>query len=87
MGCGSNVRELRVMKGLKAKFVASKIGVSPSMYCDMEKERRRIDASILAKIADVFGVSADELLRPRVRETRIEMMAKKQLDHPCSGAC
>lgn len=66
---GTRIKEIRESKGLKAKFVAEFLGLSSAQYCDLEKGRKKLTAELIRGIADVLGVSTDDILRPYVSET------------------
>ncbi len=75
MNYGAWIRCLRESRGLKAKFVAQKIGISPVQYSALEHGRKKLTADLVPKLADVFGLSADDILRPQVGETRTDEQA------------
>jgi transcriptional regulator with XRE-family HTH domain len=69
MGYGARIRHLREGRGLKAKFVAERLGLTPAQYCDLEKGRKRLTAELAAGLADLFGITTDVILRPEVSGT------------------
>jgi len=58
----NRLKEIREMKKLSAYDIAEKIGVTPVSYYRYEKGEQTISAEMLAKLADVLGVSADYIL-------------------------
>lgn len=57
-----NLKNARVNAGLSQKEVAEKIGVAKSTYSLYESGNREPGVPIIKKIAEILGVSADELL-------------------------
>jgi transcriptional regulator with XRE-family HTH domain len=55
------IKSLRVEKGLSQAEIAEKIGVSRSSYIAFEQGKRELGLDEAAKIADLFGVSLEEL--------------------------
>lgn len=66
-----NLRWAREQKGLSQKDVAEKIGVAKSTYSLYESGSREPNVQTIKKIADVLGVSADELLGINIEPTTI----------------
>jgi transcriptional regulator with XRE-family HTH domain len=62
MHCGRRIQRLRLERGLKAKFVAEKLGLSPSQYSDLEHDRKKLTADLIVGLASVLHVSADDIL-------------------------
>jgi transcriptional regulator with XRE-family HTH domain len=60
------IRELREDRGIQKKTVAEALGVDPSAITRLESGQRGLAAAELATIADLLGVSTDELLRDDV---------------------
>src|SRR5436305_14436616 len=60
------IRELREDRGIQKKTVAEALGVDPSAITRLESGQRGLAAAELAPIADLLGVSTDELLRDDV---------------------
>lgn len=76
MDYSKRVREFRVNRGLKAKFVAERTGLSSTQYCALEKGRKKLTADLAVKLADVFGVSLNDLLCPQVSGTLTKREAR-----------
>jgi len=58
----TKIKTLRTLKGLKAMYVAGKIGVSKSRYSDIENGRGEPKPSQLRDIALVLGVTMEDLV-------------------------
>ena len=58
---GKNLKELRTEKGYTQAELAKEIGVSQGAIYFWEKEINEPTAGYLVKLADIFGVSVDEL--------------------------
>lgn len=56
------LRELRLEKGLTAKEVATKLGMTLGAYAHYEQGVREPSIAILKKLCDLFEVSADYLI-------------------------
>ncbi|MCX7970422.1 MAG: helix-turn-helix transcriptional regulator [Negativicutes bacterium] len=59
--CGPQLRLWRQQAGIKAYYVAYKIGVSKATYSQIEAGRRRLDGERLAKILAVLGRQPEEV--------------------------
>jgi len=66
---GALIKEVRNSKGIKAKWVAEKIGVSISTYTEIEADRRNLTLERAEEIAETLGVKLPDLLRYHVSET------------------
>ena len=63
MSLGAKLKELREEKGTTKNQVAAAIGVSRYMIIRLERDQfQRATSEVVAKLADYFGVSVDELL-------------------------
>ncbi|NLU41401.1 MAG: helix-turn-helix transcriptional regulator [Firmicutes bacterium] len=62
MSYGARIRALRLERGLKAKYVAQKIGLSASQYSDLEHDRKKLTADLIVGLVDVLRITADEIL-------------------------
>jgi len=58
----SRIRELRESKGFKQKDVAAILNVNPNTYCRYENGERTPPPGIIARLAEIFGVTSDYLL-------------------------
>lgn len=81
---GSFIAALRKAKGLTQRELAEKLNVSDKAVSRWEREESLPDLSLIPAIAEIFGVTADELLRgERMKEgeslPRVEGKSEKQL--------
>lgn len=60
---GSFLAVLRKAKGMTQKQLAEQIGVSDKTVSHWERDESAPDISVLPVLADIFGVTVDELLR------------------------
>lgn len=56
------LKEIRVLKNIKADKIARKMGVTLASYYRYEKGQQTLSAHHVAKLAEVLGVSADYIL-------------------------
>ena len=62
MSLGAKLKELREEKGTTQNQVAAAIGVSRYMIIRLERDQfRRATSEVVAKLADYYGVSVEEL--------------------------
>ncbi|MFH1288490.1 MAG: helix-turn-helix domain-containing protein [bacterium] len=61
---GQNLKNLREKNNLSQVVLAKKLGVSRQAVCMWESGKREFGISTLVKIADIFDVSIDEIVRP-----------------------
>jgi len=55
------IKELRIEKGLSQEEISQRIGISRSSYITFEQGKTELDFSKMAKLADVFGISLEEV--------------------------
>jgi transcriptional regulator with XRE-family HTH domain len=61
---GEKLRTLRQRQGLTMREVADKLGLSTHGYIgDLESGRRQPSLELATRIADLFGVTVDQLAR------------------------
>jgi transcriptional regulator with XRE-family HTH domain len=60
---GSKIKKLRELKGLKQEYMADKLKMSQPAYSRLEKDEVKIDIETLDKIAEVFEMRVEDLLR------------------------
>ena len=68
MTLGKRIAALRKEKGLKQDALAEALGVSPQAVSKWENDQTCPDISLLPKLADLLGVSVDELLSGKKQE-------------------
>ena len=59
-----NIKKIRKDKGLQQKQVALEIGLDQSNYNKIENSKREPSVEVLNKLANLFGVSVDDILNP-----------------------
>lgn len=59
---GNKFRECRAVSGLTQRDAAQKLGISIGSLCTWEKEKANPSVMTLCKMADLYGVSTDQLL-------------------------
>jgi DNA-binding XRE family transcriptional regulator len=60
---GSRVKALRKRRGVSLRWVAHEAGISLTYLWEIEHSSKNLSDDILMKLADVFGVTMDELYR------------------------
>ena len=68
---GKRIAALRHEKGLKQDELAEKLAVSPQAVSKWENDQTCPDISLLPHLAEILGVSVDELLSGKKDETPI----------------
>ena len=58
---GQNIRSLRHRNGMSTKALANQLGISPQQISRYERGINKIDASIVFKIINIFGVPYEAL--------------------------
>jgi transcriptional regulator with XRE-family HTH domain len=64
MTTGENIKQIRKDKGLQQKQVAVEVGIDQSNYNKIENGKREPSVDLLNKLANLFGVSVDDILNP-----------------------
>lgn len=59
---GQKLRVLRARKGLTIRRVSESAGISVPVIIDLEKDRSNPHDYTLAKLADLYGASLEELI-------------------------
>ena len=62
MNLGKNISELRKKNNLTQEELANMLGVSPQAVSKWENDAACPDITLLPKIAEIFGVTIDELM-------------------------
>ncbi|NIT62019.1 MAG: helix-turn-helix domain-containing protein [Aliifodinibius sp.] len=61
---GEKLRKLRQREGISLRQLAAMLGHSShSFVTSLERNERKPSAELVVKIADIFGVTTDQLLR------------------------
>ncbi|MFJ9114416.1 helix-turn-helix transcriptional regulator [Streptomyces sp. NPDC102394] len=63
-------RSRRLEAGLSQADLARQVGLGRSRICDVEKGRAGLAPKHLKAIADVFGCTVHDLLRPEAEDTQ-----------------
>ncbi len=66
------LRDLRLKKGMKSKEVAQLVGISEPTYISYESRGSQPPYEVLCKIADVFDMSIDYLIRGKRKNQQFE---------------
>lgn len=66
------LRDLRLKKGMKTKEVAQLVGISEPTYISYESRGSQPPYEVLCKIADVFDLSIDYLIRGKRKNQQFE---------------
>lgn len=67
---GDRIREIREQRQWTQDQLAEATGISKGFLSDVENSKAKVGSEYLLKIADVFGVSADYLLRGERKELK-----------------
>jgi len=71
------IKQIRESTGLSQQSLAEKLGVSRPSISQIEHGERRVCAEELKKLAEIFNMSADDLLNPG-REPKIMIMEARE---------
>ena len=63
---GKKLRTLRKQRGLTQKQLSDMLGVSRPYVAKMERNEKMPNAPMILKIADVFAISTDQLMRDEI---------------------
>lgn len=72
---GKNVRRYRKAHGLTQEALAELVGREPSAISHIERMDRLMGIELLVRLADVFSISTDSLVRPEGSVSRLESIA------------
>ncbi len=78
MTIGKRIALLRRQKGLTQEELANALGVSPQAVSKWENDQTCPDISLLPKLAQLLGVTTDELLSGKQEETAIRVLPPEQ---------
>ena len=83
---GKRIRQLREERGLTQEAVATGLDISRSSVAQIESGRRNILASELLALSELFGLSCEEILDPRVEPkvvfSQSRSSTKNKAPHP-----
>lgn len=63
-------KELRIDRDVKQIVISSYLGISQASYSDLENEKTMLTADYIIKLCKFYNVSADYLLRSKVKQAR-----------------
>lgn len=78
MTIGKRIGLLRRQKNLTQEELASHMGVSPQAVSKWENDQTCPDISLLPKLAQLLGVTTDELLTGKQEETAVRVLPPEQ---------
>lgn len=58
---GAKIRKIRELKNLKQEYMADRLGISITAYGKMERDETNIGAERLEQIANVLGMSPEDI--------------------------
>lgn len=62
---GDKISAIRLSRGFTQEYVSSKVGIAQNTYSNIEKNKTsKIDDEVLNKIANVLGVSIEDIKSP-----------------------
>lgn len=62
MNIGTRLKAMREQRGLKAVFVAEKVGLSANMLSMIERERCNVTIQQAIALADFYNITLDNLV-------------------------
>ena len=74
MELGSNIKQLRKLKGLRQEQLAEAMGVSTASVSKWETNQSFPELTLLAELADFFEVSIDTLIGHSLKADRVEAL-------------
>lgn len=64
MNIGEKIRSLREQHGISQQELSDQVKCTPSMICQIERGTKVPTILLANEIAEVFGCTVDELLKP-----------------------
>jgi len=58
-----NLGKLLKQKGIKGKFIADKLNISPQQLYHHLKKKKDLSLSMVVNVAQILGMSVDELIK------------------------
>ena len=74
---GHNLQKARSESNLSQEYIAEKLGISRSAVSQIERGKRKVSSSELNVFSDIFGISADELLKGRQAGTCAQLFTSR----------
>lgn len=82
---GERVKQARIARGLSQAELAEILGLSDAYISKLETGKNAMSVTVLVKLSDALGVSADWLLRNKTREAQeISLVEVEQMLEDCS---
>lgn len=75
---GKRIGQLRRAKGIKQDELAEKLGVTPQAVSKWENDISCPDISLLPRLAQLLGVTTDELLSGKKEETGVRILPPEE---------
>lgn len=75
---GNRIARLRRMKGIKQDELAEKLGVTPQAVSKWENDGSCPDISLLPRLAELLGVTTDELLTGKKEEVAVRVLPPEE---------
>ena len=72
---GTKIKRIRQAKGMTARFVAQKVGISPSTLCKYENNTRMVRVDLLPIFAEILGVDVQNFFEDDVGDSSIKQPA------------
>ena len=70
----------RLRGGLSLRDVTSRVGISSSYLSEIERGSRKPGANIIRKLADLYNVDAEELMKRAGRESHIDPFSDEAME-------
>ncbi len=58
---GGNIKKVRTLKNIPQRYMAKELGMTQSAYSNIEKKSEGISEERLQKIAEIMGVTVDDI--------------------------
>lgn len=75
---GTRIARLRRLRGIKQDELAEKLGVTPQAVSKWENDGSCPDISLLPPLAQLLGVTTDELLSGKKEETAVRVLPPEE---------
>ncbi len=74
------IKELRVERGLSQEYVANELSMTRQRFARIESNQVQITYRTIEQIADVFGVSINEITRPYEEKKTLRVLFRESND-------